>query len=206
MSSAKTFHPIWSPSHAYAALATNEFAAKAATLLASCTNATQKLHPLVGKSFAEKAPASMRDVAEIYGKLFSGVEKKWNDAADKSKALSKEEEELRQVLYAADSPASVPAGAIVDLEWYFDEPTRVELGKLSSQVDKWILQAPGAPPYAVILEDRPVQRNPRVFKRGNPVNKGEEVPKQFLEILAGENRKPFTKGSGRLGLAEAIAS
>src|SRR5439155_14286958 len=105
-----------------------------------------------------------------------------------------------------DSRASVPAGAIVDLEWYFDEPTRVEIGKLSSQVDKWILQAPGAPPYAVILEDRPVQKNPRVFKRGSPVNKGEEVPKQFLEILAGENRKPFTKGSGRLGLAEAIAS
>jgi hypothetical protein len=132
------------------------------------------------------------------------VDKKWNDAADKSKALSKDELELRRIRIE-DSPASVPAGAIVDMEWYFDEPTRVELGKLSSQVDKWILQAPGAPPYAVILEDRPVQKNPRVFKRGSPVNKGEEVPKQFLEILAGENRKPFA-GSGRLGLAEAIAS
>jgi Protein of unknown function (DUF1553) len=32
------------------------------------------------------------------------------------------------------------------------------------------------------------------------------VPRQFLEILAGENRKPFTNGSGRLELAQAIAS
>src|SRR5207247_2795703 len=144
--------------------------------------------------------------AETYGKLLSGVDKKWNDAADKSKALSKDELELRQILYAEDSPSSVPAGAIVDLEWYFDETTRVEIGKLSSQVDKWILQATGAPPYAVILEDRTVQRNPRVFKQGKPINKGEEVPKQFLEILAGEQRKPFAKGSGRLELAEAIAS
>jgi hypothetical protein len=57
--------------------------------------------------------------------------------------------------------------AIADLEWYFDEPTRVQLGKLASQVDKWILQAPGAPPYAVILEDRPCS-GIHVFKRGNP--------------------------------------
>lgn len=206
LSTAKAFHPIWAPWNAYAALPASEFAAKTGALLASCTNTTQKLNPVVEKAFSEKAPSSMREVAETYGKLLSAVEKKWNDAADKSKALSKEEEELRQVLYAEDSPAAVPAGAIVDLEWYFDEGTRVELGKLCSQIDKWILQSTGAPPYAVILEDRPVQKNPRVFKRGNPVNKGEEVPKQFLEIIAGEKRQPFSKGSGRLGLAEAIAS
>src|SRR5437016_9125186 len=108
--------------------------------------------------------------------------------------FDKDDQIQSRVFDAVDSTVTVQLGWVVDLEWYFDEPTRVELGKLSSQVDKWILQAPGAPPYAVILEDRPVQRNPRVFKRGNPVNKGEEVPKQFLEILAGENRKPFTKG------------
>jgi hypothetical protein len=206
LSTAKSFHPIWAPWHVYAALPKNEFAAKAGPVLASCTNASQKLNPLVEKAFSEKTPSSMVEVAETYGKLLSTIDKKWNDAADKAKALSKEEEELRQLLYAEDSPATVPAGAIVDLEWYFDEGTRVELGKLCSQIDKWILQSTGAPPYAVILEDRPVQKNPRVFKRGNPVNKGEEVPKQFLEILAGETRQPFSKGSGRLGLAEAIAA
>jgi hypothetical protein len=45
-----------------------------------------------------------------------------------------------------------------------------------------------------------------VFLRGNPNNPGEEVPRQFLAVLTGENRKPFTKGSGRLELAQAIAS
>jgi hypothetical protein len=205
-STAKAFHPIWAPWHKYLALKTNDFAAKAGAVISSFTNASQKLNPLVEKAFRDKPPASMGDVAETYGKLLTGADKKWNDAADKSKALSKEEEELREVLYAADSPASVPAGAIVDLEWYFDEPTRVELGTLSAQIEQWILQSPGAPPYAAILEDRAAQRNPRVFKRGNPSNKGEEIPRQFVEILAGENRKPFTKGSGRLELAEAIAS
>src|SRR5690606_30446283 len=39
----------------------------------------------------------------------------------------------------------------------------------------------------------------------NPLTQGEEVQQQFLKILAGEKRSPFTTGSGRLELAEAIA-
>ena len=33
-----------------------------------------------------------------------------------------------------------------------------------------------------------------------------KVPRQFLEVLCGPNRKPFTKGGGRMELAEAIAN
>ena len=36
--------------------------------------------------------------------------------------------------------------------------------------------------------------------------KASSVPPQFLQILAGENRQRFTQGSGRLELAQAIAS
>src|SRR5262249_37308075 len=39
-----------------------------------------------------------------------------------------------------------------------------------------------------------------------PKVKGPEVPRQFLEVLAGERRRPFRHGSGRLELARAIAS
>src|SRR5207247_340653 len=44
------------------------------------------------------------------------------------------------------------------------------------------------------------------FVRGNAGNQGPEVPRQFLELIEGKTRKPFTKGSGRLELAQAIAS
>ena len=206
LGTAKTFNPIWAPWHAFAALATNDFAAKAPSTFAALTTGTNKLNPLVEKMFKDKPPQSMQEVAGAYGSLLCGVDKKSSEASNKATALSKEEEELRQVLYAADSAAQVPAGAIVDLEWYFDEPTRVEIAKLAAQIDQWIVQSPGAPPYAVILEDRPAQKNPRVFKRGNPANKGDEVPRQFLEIVAGDKRMPFQKGSGRLELADAIAS
>jgi hypothetical protein len=115
-------------------------------------------------------------------------------------------EELRQVLYADDAPVRVPKGAIVDLEFYFDEGTRVQLAKLQQEIDKWHIEAPGATPQAVILADHPTQGNPHVFRRGNPQARGEEVPRRYLEIVAGPNRQPFTRGSGRLEMAEAIAN
>ena len=45
-----------------------------------------------------------------------------------------------------------------------------------------------------------------VFLRGKPENKGDEVHPQFLLILAGDNRQRFTRGSGRLELAQSIAN
>lgn len=45
---------------------------------------------------------------------------------------------------------------------------------------------------------------PVVFVRGNPANRGDEVPRQFLSIVAGESRQPFQQGSGRLEMAQAI--
>jgi hypothetical protein len=46
----------------------------------------------------------------------------------------------------------------------------------------------------------------KVHIRGDPKNLGEDAPRRFLAILAGENAKHFTHGSGRLELAKAIAS
>jgi hypothetical protein len=58
----------------------------------------------------------------------------------------------------------------------------------------------------MVLTDSTSVSNPRVFRRGNPNNPGEEVPRQFLQVVAGPERKPFTRGSGRFELAQAIAS
>ncbi|MBW3540094.1 MAG: PSD1 and planctomycete cytochrome C domain-containing protein [Planctomycetes bacterium] len=55
------------------------------------------------------------------------------------------------------------------------------------------------------LVDAPNPREPRIFLRGSHRNRGEQVPRQFLAVLAGDERRPFTDGSGRLELARAIA-
>src|SRR6185503_1175280 len=59
---------------------------------------------------------------------------------------------------------------------------------------------------ANVLLDRPLAKDSPVFLRGEAENQGEVVPRRFLECLSGPIRKPFTLGSGRIELANAIAN
>jgi mono/diheme cytochrome c family protein len=60
-------------------------------------------------------------------------------------------------------------------------------------------------PLVHALADAPTPVVMRVHLRGNPDTLGDEAPHRSLAVLGGEG-KPFPKGSGRLELAEAIAS
>lgn len=208
---------VFSPWHAYASLPASEFKDKAPAVyekLVSIDDPRQRANPLVLGLFAESPPASMKEVAQRYGKLLAETDKAWREVVNIARTnkaplpqqFDPNREPIRQVLYAPDSPAAVPHGALVDMEWFFDESTRVELSKLQAEIDRWIIKSPAAPPYAVTLQDRPSPKNTRVFVRGNPANKGEEVPRQFLQVVSRNDRRPFEQGSGRLELARAIAS
>ncbi len=83
---------------------------------------------------------------------------------------------------------------------------REELKGLERKVEEWKVTGSGSPPRAMVLQDLPTPRNPHVFLRGNPNNRGDAVPRQYLQVLAGEKREPFKQGSGRLELARAIAN
>ncbi len=79
------------------------------------------------------------------------------------------------------------------------------LRALQKKVEQWQATSPAAPPRAMALIDKPTPETPHIFLRGNPNNRGPVVPRQFLEVVAGETRQPFRHGSGRLELARAIA-
>jgi mono/diheme cytochrome c family protein len=79
-------------------------------------------------------------------------------------------------------------------------------GVLASCVEKQVPLAPQSPEQAMVLEDAPTPETPHVFVRGSAGNLGPAVPRQFLAILSGPDRKPFEQGSGRLELAQRIAS
>lgn len=154
------------------------------------------LNPLVAKAFSNAQPASMKDAAEKYKELFSSV--------DKSEKLENEHEEnLRQILYADGSPAKISDGEIPRL---FDVPVAQKSRALQRKIEELDATHPGAPPRGMVLTENPTPHNPRIFVRGSPHNLGAEVPRQFLQLIAGPERKPFQKGSGRLEFAEAIAS
>ena len=62
------------------------------------------------------------------------------------------------------------------------------------------------PKYAFVhgVGDVETPVNLKVSRRGSPYNLGEEVPRHFLSVLSEGEPAPFTKGSGRLELADAI--
>jgi mono/diheme cytochrome c family protein len=89
-------------------------------------------------------------------------------------------------------------------EQVFSEEMRVKIASLRTEQEALKESSPPEPPMACAVEEGPnVQQ--RVFIRGNVANPGEEVPKQFLEIIAGEHQAPITRGSGRPELAEVQA-
>jgi hypothetical protein len=59
-------------------------------------------------------------------------------------------------------------------------------------------------PFLHGVEDAEKPVDLPVAIRGNPENLGPEVPRHFLSMLSKETPQPFTKGSGRLELADAI--
>ncbi len=77
---------------------------------------------------------------------------------------------------------------------------------LQKKADQFKAKSPFAPPRAMVLNDNPRPNEPVIFLRGNPNSRGAQVPRRMPEILVGATRKPFANGSGRLELAEAIAS
>jgi hypothetical protein len=113
------------------------------------------------------------------------------------------QEEIRAVLYANDAPANVAFETAAEM---IRRQINDKTSGLKREKEALNWTEPGAPLRAMALVDKARPMNSPVFLRGNPANKGPEVPRQFLEVLSVDKREPFTKGSGRLELAQDIAS
>ena len=198
----------------FEAIPAEQFAALAADVSRTIQQEAGKtVAPLVAAQF-ETPPASLREVAERYGALLTGIHQEWQKTLQTSSTAAgtplpasfedPDKESLRQVLYGPLSPCEVPDEPIVTTEYFFDSGTVTELWRLQGEVDRWLIQSPLAPPFSVAVNDRELITEPRIFRRGNPATRGATVPRQFLEVVAKDDRQPFQKGSGRWELAQAI--
>lgn len=183
--------PLFSAWRDFAALTENDFAARAKTLAETiAANAEGSHDAAVAKAFAGATPASLKEVSERYNRVFS-------DALDAGHSPA------RAFLDAKGTPIDLNSEEVYRL---FDVPEAQRKRALQRAVEELQATHPGAPPRAMAMADNAQPVEPVVFKRGNPANRGSQVPRQFLGLLAGPDRKPFTQGSGRLELACAIAS
>ncbi len=176
--------PLFTAWHAYADIPPESFDQQSADVTDRLQAASAgEVDPIVAEAFSQP-PKSFREVCDRYGQIF----------ADK----------LKTFLQEPQSPCQVPDEPIVQIETFFDTGTLTELWKLQGEVDRWIIESKVLAPHAVALVDKTMPAEPRIFRRGDPINQGEDVPRQFLSLLAGESQQPFQHGSGRLELASAI--
>lgn len=89
---------------------------------------------------------------------------------------------------------------------YMTSIWREHFDTLRASIDRMTKALPEEYPWYSVLKDKEKPENLHVYIRGNKEDPGEEAPRQFLAILSPGEPIPFKEGSGRLELAEAIAS
>ena len=189
-----------------------EWPAAAAKAWATAQRHAPNWNPLVAQAFRQP-PTSRSQVAQCYGALFTQVDTDWkalNEAAHTAKNPPPTQlpdptsEALRRFLHDPASPTTVPDTGMVNTEYLYPTQVTEELWQLQGAVDRRLI-AVGAQ-AALMLAERPPEPQPVVFRRGSPSQPGPEVPRRFIEVLSGPDRRPFAQGNGRLELARAIAS
>jgi hypothetical protein len=144
------------------------------------------------------------DVARAYGNLLRDLyqESKKSDAT-KQGTDERARQQLLALLTARDSPSYFPRSRVRE---YMSRGEKDAFGGKLQELDRMAVKDANAPPRAMVLVDAEEIHQPRVFLRGDPSRPGPRVPRQFLLVVAGPKRRPFTHGSGRLDLARAITA
>jgi hypothetical protein len=208
---ARANDPVWACWSALATVKPDKFASTVQAILADKAKVS-RWNLQVKNLLAARPVRSREELAQLYGKLLTESDKRWHNEEQWARETNQPAptaladaswEEVRQKLYGSDAAPTVPRN---EIERFYNRAARDRQRTLKKQIEQWQATAPSAPPRAMVLEDLPTPVKPRVLKRGNPGTPGDEVPRQFLEVLSPARREPFKQGSGRLELARAIAS
>ncbi|WP_437200788.1 DUF1553 domain-containing protein [Planctomicrobium sp. SH664] len=211
---------VFAPWHALAELNADEFTARAPEVLEQFvgTPAARSGHPLVTAALRADPPSSMEEVARVYGRLLmehGGTTQEGNSSSNASTAKSSSSDSktlpsadpaspahaLWQVLNSEGSPVLL---TLEEGRPLFDRQSNSKIAKVTKAAAAYQFSAEGSPIRAMVLNDTPEPRPTKILQRGNPGRPGAEVPRQFLQALQSGEHRPFTRGSGRLELAQAI--
>jgi hypothetical protein len=207
-------HPVLGVFARLSRLGREEFIAKApGVVMAALVDKKAPVNPLVAAALRQRMPRSIEEVAALYGALFA-----------RAAALTPG---FVQACSTGDAALPVLEPGMAELiEFPYPVPRLAEVATNEQQIlfsERWPLQGrsvgiflypavnelrlthPGSPGWAMVVGDAPNPKDSYVFLRGDRAKRGPVVPRRFLEILSGPERPTYTKGSGRLEMAEAIA-
>ncbi len=91
------------------------------------------------------------------------------------------------------------------LERHFSAEVTEHVATLRAEIEA-LKKAQAPYPFLHGASDTKTMKEMHVNVRGNPHTLGDPVPERFLSVLSPPDPKPFSKGSGRLELADAIVA
>jgi hypothetical protein len=107
---------------------------------------------------------------------------------------------------AFDSEGGIYYYGPKEIDRFLPGTWKQHLDNLRNELDALKKAIPEQYPFLHVLRDSDKPANEKIAIRGDSQNLGEEAPRRFLQALCDGDPPPFTRGSGRLELAEAIAS
>ena len=138
-------------------------------------------------------PTNKAEVAKAYGSILRTA---WKSGAN-------EKDPIAGLLISRDGPVWFPPR---DVAFYLSRTPADAYRGLLGQLDAISVKHNDAAPRALIVQDAELLYDPVIFQRGDPIARGNPVPRRFLGILSQGERASFKNGGGRLDLADAIAS
>lgn len=169
----------------------------------------------VGEEYLQRLiaqpPQAKLELAHLIGQLFSETINKWIDAGSPQPQKGKfppPQDGLAKLVFAKNSPANFPLN---ELGNYLDPSAKIEIQALDEEIKNLSANPPDGLARAMVIQDKNRIIETRVMIRGNQNRRGDVAPRQFVAVLSPlENgkikREPFKNKSGRLELANKIAS
>ncbi len=214
---------VFGPLAQLTALKAGEFAAKAPAILAQAQsgvvpgNSKKPLNRLVALALRGAKPGSIKtikDVWQAYDNAFAMVAGKssvWLDgmafaSADVVPGVDAAMAELLQIPFEVKPGGTLSIADFRQLIDRLPNNRRRDAQGALVKLNELQLTHAGAPARAMIIADKAQAQDSPVFIRGQANTRGEVVPRRFLDVLSptGQGVR-FTKGSGRLELAQCIA-
>ena len=185
--------PVWGAWVRLQGVVDAEFPKRFAELI---SQPSQLADPLLRARLQSKAPTKLAELTATYAALLSEARKTENIA-------SVEWKPWRELILHPSGPTAMTPASLIGTYNVADRNTR---NRLEIAVTGFKATSPKSPPHAMALQDKAKAVQGVVFLRGSASRPGKKVPRQYLSILSDGPPKEFTQGSGRLDLANAIAS
>ena len=185
--------PVWGGWYQLKDTPDDQFAAKYAALIAK---PEQFQDALLRAELQKKTPKKFSELTAAYAGILAEAHKPDKNTIVAWKAW-------RDLVEASNGPIAVTAASLIPTYNVADRNTR---NNLEIQVVGFKATSPKSPPHAMVLLDKPTAVKGVIFVRGSASRPGKTVPRQFPAVLTDGKVKEFTEGSGRLDMANAIAS